>query len=280
MRHVKASIISDLISALCIWANIKLRPDIRKAIKNAAKKEKNQRAKIALKLLLENADVASVEKIPICQDTGLAVVFMEIGQEAQIVGGSLRKAVDEGVKEGYAIGYLRKSVVRSPIIRKNTNTNTPAILHTTIVPGDKIRIWVMPKGFGSENKSSINMLNPADGERGIIDFVIEAVKKAGPEACPPFVLGIGIGGTFDYAAHLAKKALLKRIDRKNPDKKISSLEKKILNEVNNLGIGPMGFGGKTTVLGVNILSHATHIAGLPVAVNVNCHATRSAYGVI
>jgi len=280
MRRVKTGDISDLISALCIWANLNLRPDVRKAIKKARAKEKNRRAKTALEFLLENADFAFTDKVAICQDTGLAVVFMEIGQEVRITGGSLKKAVDKGVADGYRIGYLRKSIVRSPLVRKNTNTNTPAILHTAIVPGNKIKIRVIPKGFGSENKSNIRMLNPGEGEEGIIDFVVETVKKAGPEACPPLVLGVGIGGTFDYAAYLAKKALLRRIDAKNPDRKLSSLEKKILSAVNNLGIGPMGLGGKTTVLGVNILSYATHIAGLPVAVNVNCHATRSAEGVI
>ena len=280
MRRVKTGDISDLVSALCIWANLNLRPDIRKAIKKARGKEKNSRAKTALEFLLENADIAFTDKVAICQDTGLAVVFMEIGQGVRITGGSLKKAVDKGVADGYRIGYLRKSIVKSPIVRKNTNTNTPAILHTSIVPGDKIKIWIIPKGFGSENKSNIRMLNPGEGEEGIIDFVVETIKKAGPEACPPLVLGVGIGGTFDYAAYLAKKALLRRIDAKNPDRKLSSLEKKILEAVNNLGIGPMGLGGKTTALGVNILSYATHIAGLPVAVNVNCHATRSAEGVI
>lgn len=280
MRKVLASTISNLISRLCIEANINLRPDIPKAIKKALKKEKSINARTALRLLLENANIASDDKIPICQDTGLATVFMEIGQKVEIAGDSLGNVVDKGVKDGYRKGCLRKSVVRSPIMRKNTNTNTPAILHTSIVPGDSIKIWVMPKGFGSENKSSIRMLNPADGEQGIIDFVIDTVRQAGPEACPPFVLGIGIGGTFDYAAFLAKKALLTRIDQKNPDMRLSSLEKEILDKVNGLGIGPMGLGGKTTALGVNILSSATHIAGLPVAVNVNCHATRSACDVI
>jgi fumarate hydratase subunit alpha len=276
MRQIKTSAISELISRLCIEANINLRLDIRKAIENALKREKSARAKEVLRLLLENADIASGDKIAICQDTGMAVVFMEIGQDVQIVGGSLKRAVDRGVRDGYRKGYLRKSVVRSPMERENTNTNTPAILHTSMVPGNKIKIWVMPKGFGSENKSSIVMLNPASGERGIIDFVIDTVKKAGPEACPPFILGVGIGGTFDYAAFLAKKALLRRIDQKNPDARLFLLEKKILNKINSLGIGPMGLGGKTTALGVNIETYPTHIAGLPVAVNISCHALRSA----
>lgn len=259
---------------------MRLRDDILKAIKNALRKEKNATAKKALRFLIENAHIASHNNIPICQDTGLAIVFIDIGQEVHIIGGSLETAVDKGVREGYRKGYLRKSIVKSPIMRKNTNTNTPAILHTSIVPGDMVKIWVMPKGFGSENKSSLTMLNPMDGEEKIIDFVIDVVKKAGPEACPPFVLGIGIGGTFDYVAFLAKKALLRRIDKKNPDIKLSALENKILRKVNSLGIGPMGFGGRTTALGVSILSSATHIAGLPVAVNICCHATRSAKGII
>ena len=280
MKQISATRISDLVSKLCIKANIDLRPDIRSAMKSALRKEKSAKAKAALRLLLENAKIASGDKIPICQDTGMAMVFMEIGQQAQITGNSLKKAVDKGVKDGYKKGYLRKSVVRSPLTRENTNTNTPAILHTSIVPGDSIRVWVMPKGFGSENKSGIRMLAPTDGEEGIIKFVADTVKQAGPEACPPFVLGIGIGGSFDYAAFLAKKAMLRKIDQKNPEPELASLEKKILHKVNSLRMGPMGLGGKTTALGVNILSSATHIAGLPVAVNINCHATRSAYGVI
>lgn len=280
MRKIRSSAVSDLVSRLCIKANMDLRPDILKAIENALRNEKNVNAKSALRLLLENARIASSDKIAICQDTGFVTVFMDIGQDVRITGDFLKRAVDKGVSNGYKRGYLRKSVVRSPISRENTNTNTPAILHISTVPGSLVRVWVMPKGFGSENKSRVAMLDPQDGEKGIIEFVLDTVKQAGPEACPPFVLGIGIGGTFDYAALLAKKALLRRIDRRNPDAKLFSLEKKILNKANSLGIGPMGFGGKTTVLGVNILSYATHIAGLPVAVNVNCHATRSAYGVI
>ncbi|MBL7072051.1 MAG: fumarate hydratase [Candidatus Omnitrophica bacterium] len=280
MKKLPVSDITKLISGLCIEANVDLRPDLKKAISGALKREKSKSAKGVLRLLLENAAIASKNRIAICQDTGMAVVFMEIGQDVRLVGGSLKNAVNKGVKDGYKKGYLRKSVVRSPIVRENTKTNTPAILHTEIVRGKAVRVWVMPKGFGSENKSKIRMLNPSDGEKGIIDFVTRAVKEAGPEACPPFVLGVGIGGTFDHAAGLAKKALLRRIDKKNPDLRSRALEKKIMDKVNSLGIGPMGMGGKTTVFGVNILSSATHIAGLPVAVNINCHATRSAYGVL
>ncbi len=280
MRIVRAEKISKLVSGLAIKANIELRPDVRKAIRAALRNESGRNAGAALRLLLENADIALKDRVAICQDTGIAVVFMEIGQDAHIDGGPLKQAVDKGVRDGYRKGYLRKSVVRSAIDRKNTNTNTPAVLHTSIVPGDSVKVWVVPKGFGSENRSRIRMLNPSEGEEGIMNFVVETAREAGPEACPPFVLGVGIGGTFDHAAFLAKKAFLRRIDKKNPDPRLYSLEKKILNRINGLGIGPMGLGGKTTALGVNILSAATHIAGLPVAVNVNCHATRSAYGVL
>lgn len=280
MRKIRARYITNLVSRLCVEANINLRPDIKKAIRDALKREKAKNARWALNFILENAGIASEDKIAICQDTGLTVVFMELGQDVNIAGGLLKNAVDRGVKDGYRKGFLRKSVVRSPIERKNTGTNTPSILHVSIAPGRRVKIWVVPKGFGSENKSGIRMLNPTEGERGIIDFVLETVKQAGPEACPPFVLGIGIGGTFDYAAYLSKKAFLRRIDEKNSDPRLALLEKKILAEVNKLGIGPMGLGGKTTALAVNILSSATHIAGLPAAVNINCHATRSAYGVL
>lgn len=278
MRKIQVKQISSLVSRLCIEANIRLRSDIRSSLKAALRQEKKRRAKEAIKMLIENARIAERESIPICQDTGLVTVFIEMGQDTRLSGGLLKKAVDEGVSEGYKKGYLRKSVVRSPLTRKNTNTNTPAILHVSLVPGETFDVWVVPKGFGSENKSRLKMLEPSAGERGIVDFVVEAVKDAGPEACPPFVVGVGIGGTFDYAAHLAKKSLLRRIDEKNPDKRLASLEKEIFDKVNRSGIGPMGLGGKTTALGVNILSAATHIAGLPVAVNINCHATRSIHG--
>ncbi len=280
MRKIDVLNIADVVARLCVEANVNLRNDVVWAIKRSLRREKNGRAKAALRFLLENERIASKEKIPICQDTGLTVVFVELGQDVHLVGGALLRAVNKGAERGYKKGYLRKSVVGSPLNRQNTNTNTPVLLHTTVVRGDKIKIWVMPKGFGSENKSSLCMLTPADGEDGIIEFVLDAVRQAGPEACPPFVLGIGIGGTFDYAAYLSKKALLQRLDRENPDKRLRILEKRILNKINDLRIGPMGLGGKTTALGVKILSAATHIAGLPVAVNVNCHAMRSAYGVI
>ncbi len=278
MRNIKAGAISELVAKLCIEANTELRRDIRRAIQGALKKEISGRAKKCLKMLIDNADIAAKDKSAICQDTGMAVVFAEIGQNVHIAGGSLEKAVVEGVKRGYREGYFRKSVVHCPLRRKNTGTNTPAILYTDIVPGNSFRIWVMAKGFGSENRSAIKMFSPTASEKEISDFVINVAEEAGPDACPPFVVGVGMGGTFDYAAHLAKKSLLRDIDKKNKDSKLALFEKKLFERLNRLGMGPMGLGGKTTVLGVNVLSSATHIAGLPVAVNISCHATRSASG--
>lgn len=278
MRNVSAGTITELVSKLCIEANTRLRSDIRRAISAALRKETNVRAKKLLQMLLDNADSALKERIAICQDTGMASVFTEIGQDVHVTGGSLEAAVSEGVRRGYKKGYFRKSVVASPLSRKNTGTNTPVMLYTDIIPGNSFKIWVMAKGFGSENKSAIKMFNPTASEKEILDFISTVTKEAGPDACPPFVVGIGIGGTFDYAAHLAKKSLLREIDKKNRDPKLAALEKKLLEKLNKLGMGPMGLGGKTTALGVSILSAATHIAGLPVAVNISCHATRSAYG--
>src|SRR3989338_4709998 len=265
MRNVNAGAISKLVTELCIEANTKLRIDIRRAIHTALKKETNALSKKHLKMLIENADIASKERIAICQDTGMVVVFAEIGQDVHIVGGALKDAVDNGVECAYREGYFRKSVVRCPLKRKNTGTNTPAILHTTIAPGNSFRVWVMVKGFGSENKSAIKMLHPTATEEELIDFILDTVRQAGAEACPPLAIGIGMGGTFDYAAHLAKKSLLRDIGRKNPERHLAILEKKIADKVNKLGLGPMGLGGKATALGVTILSSATHIAGLPVA---------------
>lgn len=276
MRKIKAATIRKKVSELCIKANIDLRPDMLMALKKAARSEKNNLARSLLKDLIENARIASGEKIPICQDTGMAVVFCRIGQKVSIVGGDLYRAINNGVKHGYNKGFLRKSVVGDPIIRKNTGTNTPCIIHTDIIPGDKFEIYVMPKGFGSENKSQTRMFNPTAELKDIKDFVLEAVKKAGPDACPPFVIGVGIGGTIDKAAELSKLALLKPLGRHNPKRHIRYLETELLRDINKLGIGPLGLGGKTTALGVSILEFPTHIAGLPVAVNVSCHATRSA----
>ncbi len=278
MRNIKAGAISNLVAKLCIEANTKLRDDILRAIRAALKKETGGLAKKHLKMLIDNADIAAKDKIAICQDTGMVAVFAEIGQDVHIVGGSLKDAVDRGVERAYREGYFRKSVVHCPLRRKNTGTNTPAILHTTIVPGNSFRVWVMVKGFGSENKSAIKMLHPTATEEEMINFILDTVKNAGAEACPPLAIGIGMGGTFDHAAHLAKKSLLRDIGKKNPERHLAILEKKIIDKINRLGIGPMGLGGKTTALGATILSSATHIAGLPVAVNISCHATRSAYG--
>ena len=212
--------------------------------------------------------------MPICQDTGMACVFVEVGQEVHIVGGLLQDAINEGVRKGYDEGFLRKSVVKDPINRVNTKDNTPAIIYYDIVPGDKIKVTVAPKGFGSENMSRIKMLKPSDGLQGVKDFIIETVKLAGPNPCPPIVIGVGIGGTFDKAAYLAKKALIRPLNKRNNEKFYSDLEEELLETINKLGIGPQGFGGKTTALGLNIETYPTHIAGLPVAVNINCHATR------
>ena len=218
--------------------------------------------------------MAKKEDLPICQDTGMACVFVEVGQEVHIVGGLLQDAINEGVRKGYDEGFLRKSVVKDPINRVNTKDNTPAIIYYDIVPGDKIKVTVAPKGFGSENMSRIKMLKPSDGLQGVKDFIIETVKLAGPNPCPPIVIGVGIGGTFDKAAYLAKKALIRPLNKRNNEKFYSDLEEELLETINKLGIGPQGFGGKTTALGLNIETYPTHIAGLPVAVNINCHATR------
>ena len=276
MRKINANRIREVVSGLCIEANINMRGDIHRAIKEALSKENRKRARGILKILLQNAQIAKKENRALCQDTGIVSVYLQIGRDVKLVGGDLKKTIDRGVKEAYKNEFLRKSVVKSPLLRTNTRTNTPAILHADIVRGNKVRITVMPKGFGSENKSKLKMLNPTDGEKEITSFVLDVVKEAGPDACPPYILGIGIGGTFDKAAALAKEALLLPIDRSNPKKYLRRVEDTLLKEVNKLNIGPMGLGGKTTCLGVNILEYPTHIAGLPVAVNVGCHVTRSA----
>lgn len=280
MRELNVSRIKEVVIELCLKANFELRKDVLKALKKAVSKEKNERAKNILKSIVENARIAKSKKLAICQDTGIVTVFVEIGQEVAVSGRNLKDAIDEGVKEAYRKGCLRKSVVDDPLIRNNTNTNTPSVVVTDIVEGDRVKITVSPKGFGSENKSRIMMLRPTDSAIDIKEFVLDVVKDAGPDACPPFIVGIGIGGTFEWAAQLAKRALLRPIDIRNRKKHIARLEKELLNEINSLGIGPMGLGGKTTALGVNILEAPTHIAGLPVAVNMSCHATRSAEKVL
>jgi len=234
-----------------------------------------------LDMLIENYKIASGEEIAICQDTGLAVLYVEMGQEAYIIGGNFREAVNEGVKEAYMEGYLRKSIVDDPVFaRKNTGTNTPAIIYTDIVPGDKIKFMVTPKGFGSENMSALAMMKPADGPEGIKNFVVDTIKKAGPNPCPPTIVGVGIGGTADKALVIAKKALFRKIGEHHQDERYAQMEKEILEQINNLGIGPAGLGGRTTALAVNIEYTPTHIAGMPVAVNVCCHAARHAEGIL
>jgi len=276
MREIDVAEIKDAVRELCLKANFELRKDVLNAIKSALKKETNKRARAILKSIIENARLAKKKRLAICQDTGMVLVNLEIGQDVALVGGDLKKAMNDGVRQAYYKGCLRKSVVDDPLLRKNTNTNTPCIASIDIVEGDRVKIDVSPKGFGSENKSEIRMFRPTASIEEIKNFISDVVKKAGPDACPPLVLGIGLGGTFETAAALAKKALLRPIDKANPKKHIRKLEKEIMKEINALGVGPMGLGGKTTVLGVNILEAPTHIAALPVAVNVSCHVTRSA----
>lgn len=264
---------------MCIQANCVLNEDIKNAISGSIKTEDNETAKETLKNLVKNYEIAESEMIPVCQDTGMAVFFIDVGQDVHIAG-NLTDAVNEGVRQGYCDGYLRKSVVRDPLDRVNTQDNTPAVIHYNIVEGDQIKITFAPKGFGSENMSRLKMLKPSDGVDGVIDFVVETVKLAGPNPCPPIVVGVGIGGTFEKAAQMAKFALTRPIDQKNSEKFYAELEGKILSVLNTLNIGPQGFGGKTTAFKVNIEHYPTHIAGLPVAVNINCHVTRHAERII
>jgi len=250
-------------------------------LKKALEEETSPIGKYVLNMIIENNKIALREEVPICQDTGMAVVFMEVGQEVHLVDGDFTEVINRGVKEAYQEGYLRKSVVDDPVFkRKNTKTNTPAIIYTDIVPGDKIKLLVIPKGFGSENMSAIAMLKPADGEKGIVDFVVETVKRAGPNPCPPTIIGVGIGGTIDKAMVIAKKAIVRKINQSNKNSKYAALEREILTKINNLGIGPAGLGGNITSLAVHIDYLPTHIAGMPVAVNVCCHAARHAEGIL
>lgn len=274
MREVSSDLIRDTIEKLCIDANCVLPQDVRCAIESCRQKEDGAIAQKILDDIKENYTIAENEYVPICQDTGMACVFLEIGQEVHITGDYLEDAVNEGVRRGYEKGYLRKSVVRDPIRRGNTGDNTPAMIYSEIVPGDKIKITLAPKGFGSENMSAVKMLKPSAGLEGIKDFIIEAVENAGSNPCPPIVVGVGIGGTFDKAAYLAKKALLRELGTHHQDEYYAELEKELLEKINNLGIGPQGFGGKTTAIGLNIETLPTHIAGMPCAVNINCHVTR------
>lgn len=276
VRDVDVKLLTDNIKEMCIEATHFLSPDMQAALKKATDTEEAPLGKQVLDSLSENLKIAGEEMIPICQDTGMAVVFLEIGQDVHFVGGDVMDAVNEGVRRGYVDGFLRKSVVGDPLIRKNTQDNTPAILHTEIVPGDKVKITVAPKGFGSENKSRIFMLTPADGIEGVKNAILTAVKDAGPNACPPMVVGVGIGGTFEKCAILAKKALTRNISVHSDIPYVAELEEEMLTKINNTGIGPGGLGGRTTALAVNINTYATHIAGLPVAVNICCHVNRHA----
>jgi len=273
MREINSSLITETVKRLCIDANCHLSRDMKECISCFHKNEPWPQAKEILERIIENYEIADEKNQPICQDTGVACVFLKIGQDVHI-NGDITEAVNEGVRQGYDEGYLRKSVVRDPIDRVNTGDNTPAMIYFDIVPGDKVEITVAPKGFGSENMSKIAMLRPSDGLQGVKDFVIKTVEEAGPNPCPPIVVGVGVGGTFDKAAYLAKKALLRPVDERNEDPFYAGLEKDLLEKINALGIGPQGFGGATTALAVNIEKFPTHIAGLPVAVNINCHVTR------
>ena len=273
MREISASAITDVVARLCVEANCHLPGDMKRCIEASHAAEVWPQAQEILERIIENYQIADRQNAPICQDTGVACVFLKIGQEVHI-DGDLTEAVNEGVRRGYGEGYLRKSVVRDPLDRVNTGDNTPAMLYTELVPGEQIEITVAPKGFGSENMSQIKMLRPSDGVEGVKAFVCKVVEEAGPNPCPPIVVGVGIGGTFDKAAYMAKKALLREVDVPNEKPYYANLEKELLDMVNSLGIGPQGFGGKTTALAVNIESCPTHIAGLPVAVNINCHVTR------
>lgn len=274
MRTIQVNEITNAVKKMCMEINYALSEDMKNALQEARQEESSPLGRQILDILDRNMEIARREQIPICQDTGMAVVFLEIGQEVHFEGGSIEDAVNEGVRQGYEEGYLRKSVVSDPLLRENTKDNTPAVIHYSLVPGEKVTITLAPKGFGSENMSRVYMLKPADGEEGVVEAVLDAVRKAGPNACPPVVLGIGIGGTFEKCALLSKKALTRPVDSANKAPHIQKLEEKLLKEINALQIGPAGLGGSVTCLGVNIETYPTHIAGLPVAVNICCHVNR------
>ena len=277
-RIVYTKDITRLVEELCIEANCHLTQDIYNCLGECCKKEKSPLGKDILHTLIENADIARMGNDPICQDTGMTVVFVTMGQDVHIEGGYMEDAINQGVRQGYEKGYLRKSVVSDPLERVNTKDNTPAIIHYEIVPGNEFHIVIAPKGFGSENMSQLKMLKPSQGLPGIKDFVINTISEAGANPCPPIIVGVGIGGTMERCAYLSKKALLRPVNERNNNPKLAELEDELLETINKLGIGPAGFGGTTTALSVNILTSATHIAGLPVSVNIGCHATRHAEG--
>ena len=280
MRDVNVSEITKNIKEMCIEANHFLSEDMKKVFKNAVDSEESPLGKQVLNQLNENLSIAASDMIPICQDTGMAVIFINVGQEVHFTGGDITDAINEGVREGYVEGYLRKSVVSDPLIRENTKDNTPAVIHYSIVPGDKVEITVAPKGFGSENMSRVFMLKPADGIEGVKEAILTAVRDAGPNACPPMVVGVGIGGTFEKCALMAKHALTRDLSEEAPVPYVRELEKEMLERINGLGIGPGGLGGRITAFAVNIETYPTHIAGLPVAVNICCHVNRHAHRVI
>lgn len=281
MKEISVKKIEDAIASMCGEIAVTASPDIVRAFEKAVQDESNEKSKAVLDILIENARIAKEESIPICQDTGMAIVWLRVGQEVHFTDGLVKDAVNRGVERGYTDNYLRASVVADPLYeRKNTKTNTPAVIYTELTEGDRVEIEIMAKGFGSENKSALKMLTPADGEQGVIDFVKDTLLKAGPNACPPFVIGVGIGGTFDSCAVLSKKALLRKLDDRNPDPRYSELEDRLLAMANDLKIGPMGFHGKTTALAIKVENEPTHIAGMPVAVNVCCHVCRHAKAVI
>lgn len=280
MREVNVDKVTENIKEMCIEANHFLTDDMKKVFKNAVVSEESPLGKQVLNQLNENLDIAANDMIPICQDTGMAVVFINVGQDVHFTNGNITDAINEGVRQGYVDGYLRKSVVNDPIIRENTKDNTPAVIHYNIFPGDKVDITVAPKGFGSENMSRIFMLKPADGIEGVKNAILTAVKDAGPNACPPMVVGVGIGGTFEKCALLAKKALTRNVEEESPVEYVRELEREMLDKINKLGIGPGGLGGTQTALAINIETYPTHIAGLPVAVNICCHVNRHAHRVI
>ena len=277
MRKIEASRIAEEVARLCMEANFELEDDVRAALEKALEAEESPAGKEVLRQILENVSIARDERMPMCQDTGLAVIFAEVGQDVEITGGGFEAAVDEGVKRGYTEGYLRKSVLADPIRGGNTGDNTPAVIHVRLVPGDALKLWVVPKGGGSENMSRVAMMKPADGVEGIKKFVVENVRAGSGNPCPPVVIGVGIGGTFERCAYLAKKALLREIGTPHPDPFYADLERELLTQVNNTGVGPMGLGGRTTALAVHIEAAPRHIASFPVAMNVNCHAARHKY---
>ena len=274
MREVQAQQITEALARLSMEANYDLGQDVLGALRRARETEESPTGRGILDQILKNAEIARDERVPMCQDTGFGVVFVELGQDAHIAGGNLYDAIDEGIRRGYQEGYLRKSIVNDPFGRKNTGDNTPAVVHVEVVPGDKVKLILAPKGGGSENMSALKMLKPAEGIEGVKEFVIRRVEEAGPNPCPPVIVGVGVGGTFEKAALLAKKALLRPLGQPSPKPEVAALEKELMQRINDLGVGPQGLGGRTTALWVSVETYPCHIASLPVAVNINCHAAR------